>query len=75
MTNLFYAPKLLCLDSRSFLFCGPVTAKMKQQDEKSHSQDLSDLAVAPLPPISSDSRGAWQQLAEEEAISKQANIA
>jgi len=50
---------------------------MKQQDEKSHRQGLSDLATAPLSPISPSSRGAWQQLAEEAAaaISKQANIA
>lgn len=61
----------------SLPFCGPVTAKMKQQDEQSHRQDLSDLATAPLPPISLNSQGAWQQLAEEQeaAISKQANIA
>lgn len=59
------------------LFCGLVTAKMKQQDEKSHHQDLSDLAAAPLPPSSPDSRGAWQQLAEKEevVISNQTNTA
>lgn len=59
------------------LFCGPVVAKMKQQDEKSQYQDLSDLAEAPFPPISPDSQGFQQQVTEneEEAISEQANTA
>lgn len=56
-------------------FFSPVSARMKQQDEKSCCQDLSYLAAAPHPPISPGSWGVWQQLAEEEAISEQANIA
>lgn len=75
MTNLFSVLKLLCLDTL-FLFCGPVAAKMKQWDEKWHYQDFLDLAVAPFPGVSSDSRGTQQLLAEVEgAISEQANTA